>query len=66
MSADTIAAIGLAVGVDVVSTAFNSGEGRVEEYDPDRAEPWGVRWDNTGHFGWCDADRLRVVGRGIS
>jgi len=56
----------LAIGVDVVSTAFDSGEGRVEAHEPDRAETWGVRWDRTGRLGWCSSDVLRVVGRGVS
>ena len=56
----------LAIGVDVVSTDFDSGEGRVESYDPDLAEPWGVRWDRSGKLGWNDTNGLRVVGRGVS
>lgn len=56
----------LDVGVDVVSTHFDSGAGRVERHDADLAAPWGVRWDRTGRLGWCEAHGLRVVGRGVS
>lgn len=62
----TSEALKLAIGVDVVSDAFESGEGRVEAYEPERIAPWGVRWDRTGRLGWCREDILRVVGRGVS
>jgi hypothetical protein len=61
----TNGALKLAVGVDVVSDDFDSGEGRVEAYDT-RTEQWGVRWDRLGRLGWCSAGLLRVVGRGVS
>lgn len=61
---DEIPAVKL--GVDVVSTIFDSGEGRVFAHDGDLSAPWKVRWDRTGKIGECEADHLRVVGRGVS